>query len=198
MDVSVNATTLVEQNIQHNIRLGHLRPSAQEQIRFVQDDILEDNASEWRKFTWDVVISNPPYISPNGFRKTTSRSVRNFEPRTALVPRHDQIAPNTPMSDHDIGDIFYPRLLHIAQQVGSQVILMEVADMTQGRRVADMVVESGTWTGCEIWRDWPAQGERMSNEVVEIAGREVSVRGEGHGRAVLAWRYGGGMLAGKR
>lgn len=91
--------------------------------------------------------------------------------------------------------MFYPRLIHLAQQVGSQVLLMEVADMVQAQRVTDMVIESGIWAGCEIWRDWPAQG---SNEVVEIAGREVRVRGEGHGRAVLAWRDGGGKLVGMR
>lgn len=198
VDVSVNATALARQNLQHNIRLGHLGLSAQEQIHFVQDDIFEDNAKEWRKSTWDIVISNPPYISPDGFSKTSSRSVRNFEPRIALVPRHDRIGLDTSLSDHEIGDMFYPRLLQIAQQVGSQVLLMEVADMGQARRVAEMVVRIGTWTGCEIWRDYPAQGEQVSNEVVEIAGREVRVRGKGHGRAVLAWRNGGEKLAGKR
>lgn len=35
---------------------------------------------------WDIVISNPPYISPAAYWKTTMRSVRGFEPRLALVP----------------------------------------------------------------------------------------------------------------
>jgi len=198
VDISVKAKTLARQNLQHNIRLGHLGPSAQKQICFVQDDIFEDSAKEWRNSTWDIVISNPPYISPDGFKKTTSRSVRNFEPRTALVPQHDQNTTATPTLDHELGDMFYPRLLHIAHQVGSQVLLMEVADMLQARRVADMVIRSGTWSGCEIWRDWPGQGENRRNEMVEVAEREVRVRGEGHGRAVLAWRNGGGKLPGKK
>ncbi len=91
--------------------------------------------------------------------------------------------------------MFYPRLLHLAQQVGSQVLLMEVADMMQAQRVTDMVIESGVWAGCEIWRDWPAQS---TSEVVEIAGREVRVRGESHGRAVLAWRDRGGEMVSRR
>lgn len=35
---------------------------------------------------WDIIISNPPYISPAAYWKTTMRSVRGFEPRLALVP----------------------------------------------------------------------------------------------------------------
>ncbi|KAH9867571.1 hypothetical protein IAQ61_008165, partial [Plenodomus lingam] len=36
--------------------------------------------------TWDIVISNPPYISPRHFWSTTMKAVRNWEPRIALVP----------------------------------------------------------------------------------------------------------------
>ncbi len=196
VDLSVTATKLARKNLQHNIRLGHLGPSAENDITFIQDDIFEDKTKEWRTSRWDIVISNPPYISPDAFDKTTARSVRDFEPRTALVPHQDQLGTKIPMSDQEQGDMFYPRLLQIAQQVDSRVVLIEVADMAQARRVADMVVESGQWTGCEIWRDWPAQGEHSSVEVVEIAGREVRVKGEGHGRAVLAWRNDGGKHVG--
>lgn len=36
--------------------------------------------------SWHVLVSNPPYVSPVQYRRTTTRSVRHFEPRVALVP----------------------------------------------------------------------------------------------------------------
>lgn len=188
IDLSSKAITLARQNLRHNIQQGNLRTSARDQIRFLQDDIFQPPTNSWRTSTWDVLISNPPYISPKAFATTTSRSVRNFEPKTALVPHPSHPAPPTRTTDNETGDLFYPRLLEIAHQVHSRILLMEVADMAQARRVAHMVLESGRWSGCEIWRDYPAQGADGMHEVVEVAGKEIRVRGEGHGRAVFAWR----------
>jgi len=36
----------------------------------------------------DLLVCNPPYISHRGFATQTTRSVRNFEPKLALVPNH--------------------------------------------------------------------------------------------------------------
>lgn len=103
-------------------------------------------------------------------------------------------------AETDAGDVFYPRLLEIAERVSARVFLVEVADMEQARRVVAMVGEKGRggWEGCEVWRDWPDGSDGEGNgEVVEVGGREVRVRGEGNGRAVLAWRGGGGRMLGK-
>ena len=48
--------------------------------------------------------------------------------------------------------------------------------------------KQGIWDGCEIWRDWPADSSGEEEEVMEVQGEKVSVRGAGNGRAVLAWR----------
>lgn len=69
--------------------------------------------------------------------------------------------------------------------------------MAQARRVAQMVLENGKWGTCEIWRDYPAQGVNGGNEVVEVAGGEVRVRGHGHGRAVFALRSDNADLVGE-
>ncbi|KAK4987911.1 hypothetical protein LTR66_007466 [Elasticomyces elasticus] len=95
-------------------------------------------------------MSNPPYISPLEFDNTTSRSVRNFEPKIALVPPSDAA-----LSGIDQGDVFYPRLLAIAEEVGAKLVLLEVADLTQARRVATMAYKQRVWDGIEIWRDDP-------------------------------------------
>ena len=77
--------------------------------------------------------------------------------------------------------------------------MVEVGDMAQAKRVVGMVVrERGVWEGVEVWRDWPGQGGRDGKgEVVDVDGRGVRFRGEGEGRAVVAWRKGwGGVFGG--
>ena len=82
---------------------------------------------------WDLLTSNPPYISPSGFSLSTSRSVRNWEPKLALVPpvervdlhqKHfydhwypgdDNLLPlEKGKVEYAEEDVFYARLLEIA------------------------------------------------------------------------------------
>lgn len=144
---------------------------AQSQIQFVQADIFDDISKAIPDGNWDIVISNPPYISPKGFNKNTSRSVRNYEPKIALVPSPSlstsHAATGLPgddetkaTSDTTIGDSFYPQILKIASQVKARMVLMEVSDLAQAKRVASQGIRSGYWQyQCEIWRDWPDEAE---------------------------------------
>jgi methylase of polypeptide subunit release factors len=125
----------------------------------------------------DILLSNPPYISPHGYSHSTTRSVRNFEPKLALVP--PRIAtPAVLQSDRAQGDRFYPRLLDLAHRVRAKVVLFEVADLDQAVRVASAARASGLWVTVEIWRDQPGGGESES-----VHG--FKVRGSGHGRGVF-------------
>ncbi|KAF2836891.1 S-adenosyl-L-methionine-dependent methyltransferase, partial [Patellaria atrata CBS 101060] len=131
----------------------------------------------------NILTANPPYISLSSFR-TTPRSVRSFEPRAALVP------PSSPtLSDQAQGDRFYPRLLEIADEVGAEVVLVEVADMAQALRVVGMARGRG-WEGLEVWRNEPgARAEEDSGGGGrDCAGDGVVVRGRGDGRSVLCFR----------
>ncbi|OCL12924.1 hypothetical protein AOQ84DRAFT_333450 [Glonium stellatum] len=129
---------------------------------------------------WDVLISNPPYISPAAFNHTTARSVRAFEPKIALVPPSELDTP-----DVEQGDKFYPRLLTIADEVKVQLCLFEVADLNQAIRVARMVRDSSSWDGVEIWRDYP----ELANEHEEDRLHDgFEVIGQGNGRSVVCWR----------
>lgn len=126
--------------------------------------------------------------------------MRNYEPKSALVPSSTDAIAGNPGSYADTGDRFYPRLLDLAERVSARVLLVEVAGMEQAVRVGEMVVEKGrgVWDGCEIWRDWPAAGAEEGGEEVEVKGQNVRVRGEGNGRAVLAWKgEDGGRMVGK-
>lgn len=130
----------------------------------------------------DVLISNPPYISSKAYRTTIARSVRDYEPKLALVPT--ELPGSTKVDD---GDVFYPRLLELAKQLQTQVVLFEVADMEQAKRVVSMAIEQGEWTGIEIWKDEPGVHDSLPQHVT-VQDRTVEVRGIGHGRSVFAYR----------
>lgn len=128
----------------------------------------------------DVLMSNPPYISPTAFNQTTSRSVRNYEPRLALVPPR-----STGASNEERGDLFYPRLYAIADEVQAKMTLFEVGDLKQALRVASLAKKSGHWGRIEIWRDDPAAG--TASDQHDAAGG-FPVRGSGNGRSVFCVR----------
>lgn len=181
VDVSPLAVNLAKENLQHNVARGHLSPSADSEVSFAQGDILKADCGLEVIERWDVLIANPPYISPTGFNRSTSRSVRNYEPTTALVPSWDQCTE----SDEAAGDLFYPHLVKMARRVQAKVCLFEVGDLAQAMRVSAMILADPRWAGCEIWRDWPKQGKTVHS--TQLDRMQVSVRGEGQGRAIFAW-----------
>lgn len=202
-DISPISVSLANENLKHNIKGGSLQEKANEQLSFYHADVFSDDHSAGRAnhTAWDILVSNPPYISPSAFNKTTSRSVRNYEPKEALVPPQNllETAGEESIRDTDTGDAFYPRLLHIAQQVHAKVLLMEVADIAQATRVVELVIGTRRWEACQIWRDWSGarkEKRKRKREVILINGTITRVMGEGNGRAVLAWRDGGGKMLG--
>lgn len=130
---------------------------------------------------WDILISNPPYISPQAFVHTTTRSVRNFEPKLALVPI------STGHAHANSGDLFYPTLLDIADQVNAKVVLFEVADTDQALRVAHMAQGRNSWQGIEIWRDEPSTINLNSEPIIQDEDGFRTL-GRGDGRSVVCWR----------
>ena len=139
-----------------------------------------------------MLVSNPPYVSPRGYERDTSRSVRNWEPKLALVPGENHRASVVGRGDDEAdaakGDEFYPRLLKIAEEVKAKVVWLEVADTEQAQRVIWMATRSRWWEGCEIWKDWPDGGTSGEWEHFKVGGSKVRVVGEGNGRAVVLRR----------
>jgi methylase of polypeptide subunit release factors len=117
----------------------------------------------------DLLISNPPYISHSDFHNgTTSRSVRLFEPRLALVPRPDtNIDTNAISQEGDKPeDIFYRRILELAQDVQASLTILECGDKMQAERVVEMfqgispALGDGAETGGVFTAEvWPATEE---------------------------------------
>lgn len=195
-DISPQALALAKQNKAIQLREqgtsfggNTARMQSLRSMRFVQADVLADSPSLPEKH-FDVLISNPPYISSSSFLRTTTASVRRYEPKLALVP-----AQHSAMED---GDAFYPRLLDIASQVQAKVLLFEVADLDQAKRVAEMVLQRAVWDGVEIWRDEPGvSGSKTGEDAVVVDGRDIGVRGEGNGRSVVAWTREGAKWLGR-
>jgi methylase of polypeptide subunit release factors len=200
VDISSQALKLSEDNRAKQIREQHVYGSSNptkldtlRNMQFVQADILADEKSsssvmsklrdiDPAKPNYDVLISNPPYISSAAFRITTAASVRRYEPKLALVPPH---SPNQHIIED--GDAFYPKLFDIARLVNSKVVLFEVADMDQACRVAAMADKH--WATVEIWRDDPGAtvGETEYADVEHGERQRVRVRGKGNGRFVVAY-----------
>jgi methylase of polypeptide subunit release factors len=202
VDISSPAIDLANKNLQRLVSDGTLHPAPN--LSFVQADILatkdteetgllsldtalqQHTAASHKRGNWDILISNPPYISPAAFAHTTTRSVKRYEPLLALVPSLPTSS-STPQDvdqatqDQSQGDLFYPRLLSIAADLSVKVVLFEVADLEQAKRVAGMVEKQGIWDGVEIWRDDPSYG-RTEMEM------GIKVLGTGNGRSVVAYR----------
>ena len=183
MDISPKAISLARRNLRHNLNpeVGSLDVSAAGGggggVRFVQGDVFDltswaESASQFFSTTTDpgeelevdIVISNPPYISPRDYCTTTARSVRRWEPKNALVP------PVTTTSAPALGDDFYPHIVRLALDIRAKALLVEVGgDEGQAERVRGMF--ASIWGGrgnTAVWRDWG-----------------------GRGRGVVAWRGGG-------
>ena len=170
------------------------------QLDFIQSDIFSPDfypqISTANYSTVDILVSNPPYISPTAFNHQTARSVRKFEPKLALVPQ-PQPQPQLPTSTagpdsqrhHSVGDTFYPRLLEIGQDTNAKIIAFEVSDEPQALRVAKLAERQSIWQNIEIWRDAVDDGVEGSS-VVEC--REgIRIRGSGNGRVVICSREDG-------
>lgn len=207
VDISSTALSLAEEN--KAIQLRELRTSASpnaktldllRNIHFLQADVLARSGpssvtSRLQQIqtnrsnpSYEIIISNPPYISSSAFRRTTAASVRKFEPKLALVPPSTDsgLFPSGSANNHSVddGDIFYPCVLEIAAECDAKVVLVEVADMEQACRVAAM---ADGWH-VEIWRDDPAARGESGKEFVGVGGeggRQVRVCGTGNGRSVL-------------
>lgn len=127
---------------------------------------------------WDILISNPPYISPSEYWKTTTRSVRGFEPKLALVP-----PPKAGSSVTEQGDMFYQPIFAIAREVEAKILLLEVADLDQALRVGREAQALSIFDGVEIWREEPDEPHDPFSTTPEFP-----VLGQGNARSVVCWR----------
>ncbi|KAI1623144.1 hypothetical protein EDD37DRAFT_459556 [Exophiala viscosa] len=154
VDYSSRCVAVANYNLQRNLEMKLLHPDAKRDISFREGDVLKlakmaeegDEVSNGlleflndrlnapgERSTWDVIIANPPYISPRDYAPggRTESSVRKYEPKLALVPDD---APSV----HP-GDLFYWPLFRVSRAIGAKLLVMEVGDSDQAYRVHNMV-----------------------------------------------------------
>ncbi|KAJ5107562.1 hypothetical protein N7456_004237 [Penicillium angulare] len=175
VDISDNALDLAQTNLEHNLRRGLLSNDALTQVYFQRADVLDrgldasltvnevldqhfyalgGNTEPHYAPGLDLLISNPPYISTTDFRNgTTSRSVRRFEPKLALVP---PTASNSGIPEEcNPEDIFYHHILTLSLQSIAKITVLECGDIMQARRVVDMhkrmVSKMSGYFDAQIW-----------------------------------------------
>ncbi|KAI1661237.1 S-adenosyl-L-methionine-dependent methyltransferase [Daldinia decipiens] len=203
LDIEPRAVSLAKENLAYNIERGLLRQQNANAVSFKganifstdwlapilkQADLIDNRRfkqSALERGTVDILVSNPPYISQEGFDRDTERSVRDHEPRLALVPE-------LPAGISSYGtvlpeDMFYARILNVAKVLQPRFVVFEVGSLAQAIRVVQMA--RGRYREAEeaeIWRDWPDMKPREDEpESVDVAGMTVPVRGSGNGRAVF-------------
>ncbi|KAI0135681.1 S-adenosyl-L-methionine-dependent methyltransferase [Daldinia grandis] len=207
LDIDPGAVSLANENLAHNIERDELQQESADAISFGKTDIF---SSDWLapileqagitdtlrtkqlasgRGAVDILVSNPPYISQEGFDRDTERSVRNHEPRLALVP--GPLADNSLYATVLPQDVFYARILDVAAILRPRFVVLEVGDLPQAVRVVQMALERySDAKEAEIWRDWPdiRPHEDEPKSVDVASGTSVTVRGSGNGRAVFLRR----------
>jgi methylase of polypeptide subunit release factors len=138
----------------------------------------------------DIIISNPPYISKAKFNSETTRSVRNWEPKLALVPGPRGLLKHTQSRSISPEDIFYYQLLSTHRASFSKVLLMEVGDEEQAIRVVKLALRFHLWNRnrIEIWRDSPDDVVDVREIEIEISSQRIFMKGSGKVRAVVLFR----------
>lgn len=194
-DLSKDAVSLAKENLRRNVMTGNLRIKGHISTRFNAVDIFDPIAKLSLNLRTmvdtiprcDIIISNPPYISQELFNKETTRSVRNWEPKLALVPTKAPV--DTCFASEDV---FYCRLMELHIQFKSKILLMEVGDDAQALRVADMAMvlpEVRKRNRIQIWRDSPGfLSHPGARQQVIIQGQKIPLIGNGKLRSVVLFR----------
>lgn len=194
VDISPRAVQLAKWNITCNDILNSPnKADDRKELAIVQGDVFNDeDIAAWSALEWDVLVSNPPYISSdiwNHGRGQLGYSVRKYEPRLALIP--NELLPKPEYCNPE--DVFYARLLDVAWTLKAKVVLLEVGDENQARRVLQLYYQhtiAGS-TSVELWRDWPADRSNHDDEPVlnfqinDGHYRRVPIRGNGLVRSVF-------------
>tara|TARA_B100001250_G_scaffold369569_1_gene353134 strand:- start:454 stop:1302 length:849 start_codon:yes stop_codon:yes gene_type:complete len=128
IDISDNAIKIANKN-KNKYNLNN--------VTFFKIDIL----NEIPMGNFDLIISNPPYISKNEF-PDLMEDVRNYEPKTALT-------------DYSDGLVFYRRYSKIAKQIlkESGRMILEVGLGSHPRKVKDIFINQG-YINAELLKDF--------------------------------------------
>jgi release factor glutamine methyltransferase len=130
VDISPAALDVARRNAQRHAL-------ADDRIQFVQGDLLS-----WCKpdQQFDLILSNPPYVSPEEFQNLT-KSVRDFEPKLALV------------AEPDGGTIIVKLIEQAAKHLRpGGFLVFEFSPMLAGR-LGQLITQPSDWSEPQITKD---------------------------------------------
>ena len=130
VDISPAALDVARRNAQRHAL-------ADDRIQFVQGDLLS-----WCKpdQQFDLILSNPPYVSPEEFQNL-AKSVRDFEPKLALV------------AEPDGGTIIVKLIAQAAKHLRpGGFLIFEFSPMLAGR-LGQLITQPGDWSEPQITKD---------------------------------------------
>ncbi|KAL6229232.1 hypothetical protein BDW75DRAFT_225429 [Aspergillus navahoensis] len=153
VDISAAAIRVAKENVERNVRLRSLSERALTEVNFRHGNVLEFSSSSLSGLEGlfdgvtglsascgphcDVLISNPPYVSVEEYRGgTTSRSVRMFEPKLALVPPESTRLPMVGSRHVQHEDIFYYQIACLVPLFQARIAVFECGNRSQAMRVA--------------------------------------------------------------
>ncbi|KAL4976205.1 S-adenosyl-L-methionine-dependent methyltransferase [Aspergillus desertorum] len=153
VDISAAAIRLAKENVERNVRLKSLSERALTEVNFRHGNVLNFGSSLFlgledlfnrttglsasSGLQCDVLISNPPYVSVEEYHDgTTSRSVRMFEPKLALVP--PECTPLSMIGSRHVQreDIFYYHIACMVPLFRAKMAVFECGSRSQALRVA--------------------------------------------------------------
>jgi len=181
VDISKRALSVAEESLKHNVQKGFMNHTPP--IRFIHGDVLDPDATLFANINKaflsldsvatgarveqlqryhrqvDLIISNPPYISPKAIWQDTGRSVRRYEPRIALVPlcKQTNYQENNSIAQEDL---FYPQIGYIAQHFHAKGIVVELGDWKQAERVEE-IFKRNDLRETATWQDFSGNGRMV-------------------------------------
>ena len=139
VDLSTSALTIAEQNL----RTYHL----EQRVRCVRADFASLPCAS---ASLDLLVSNPPYVSWDEYHEECGHEVRDFEPRSALMPK----AASTPQEAADGLEDVRRLLPEAARTLKSGGLLLVEIGMRQGAAARSLLeAEPRIWQDARILQD---------------------------------------------
>lgn len=157
LDISEKAIELSKKNALRN-KLGN--------VIFKQVDIFNDTEIENARLTkYDLIVSNPPYITPAQY-ETLDRSVKGYEDVRALVGKYQNpknITYEPPQGSGEAGLDFYHRIRELAEK-----LLSPEKTRVFTRSIPRLVLEFGKGQAGdvqEIFKDYRTEIRKDFNDI---------------------------------
>lgn len=140
-DISQDALSIAAKNIEtHNLK---------QRIQLLHGDLFEPVASQSEKAKFDLIVSNPPYVSDSEF-EALDKNIKDYEPRSALLAGTDGLDVYRRICKN-AGDFLKP----------NAALILEIG-CTQADAVKQLLEQAGCFTDIKIQKDFAKNNRLIS------------------------------------